>query len=174
MNTKKYSDEEAREILKRAVDFQQQDDFEYSRDQLMDLGREMGLSEDAIVKAEQAHLANQRAETPVVPKPTSFEIPVEEEELAFRRHRMQEFQQNLRSYMIVIPFLFLINFFSTGLDPLWAIYPALGWGMGVLFHYNSARQTEGDEYDKLLDDWLDKREDRMYKERRRRRRRLEP
>lgn len=170
MNPKRYSDEEAREILKRAVDYQSQDELQYSRDQLLNLGREMGLSEDAIIKAEQAHLARKGVETPVVPKPstpTFLEIPIEAEEMAFRRHRMQEFQQNLTSYAIVIPFLFLINFFTTGLDPLWAIYPALGWGIGVLFHYYSARQTEGDEYEKQFDDWLEKRETRMRKRRRR-------
>jgi hypothetical protein len=60
MNSKRYSDEEAREILKRAVDFQQQDEFEYTRDQLLDLGREMGLSQDAIVKAEQEYRSKSR------------------------------------------------------------------------------------------------------------------
>ncbi len=167
MNPKRYSDEEARDILKRAVDYQSQDEFQFSRDQLLDIGREMGLSEDAIVKAEQAHLAKKGVETPVVPKPPSFEIPLEQEEMAFRRHRMQEFRQNLTSYAIVIPFLFLINLFSTGLDPLWAIYPALGWGIGVLFHYTTARQTEGDEYEKQFDSWLEHRETRLRKRRRR-------
>jgi hypothetical protein len=166
MNPKRYSDEEAREILKRAVDYQEQHTFQYTHDQLLDIGREMGLSEDAIVKAEQAHLSKKGIETPVVPKPTfpsTYEIPIEAEEMAFRRHRMQDFRQNLTSYSIVIPFLFLINFFTTGFDPLWAIYPALGWGIGVLFHYHASRQTEGEEYEKQFDDWLDKRETRIRK-----------
>lgn len=170
MNPKRYSDEEAREILKRAVEYQEKEALEYSRDQLLKMGREMGLSEDAIVKAEQVHLATKGIESPVLPKPsapTIFEVPIEAEEMAFRRHRMQEFRQNLTSYAIIIPFLFLINFFTTGLDPLWAIYPALGWGIGVLFHYSNARQTEGDEYEKSFDEWLDKREERYRKRRRR-------
>jgi hypothetical protein len=170
MNSKRYSDDEAREILKRAVEYQDQSESHYTRDQLLDIGREMGLSEDAIVKAEQAHLAKKGIETPVVLAPTpltTYEIPVEAEEMAFRRHRIQEFRQNLTSYAIIIPFLFLLNLFTTGFDPLWAIYPALGWGIGVLFHYFSSRQTEGDDYEKQFDEWLDKRATRIRKRRRR-------
>lgn len=166
MNSKRYSDEEAREILKRAVDFQQQDEFEYTRDQLMDLGREMGLSQDAIVKAEQAYRSKQGIETPVLPKSTTYEVPVENEELAFRRHRMQEFRQHLTAYGIVITFLFLINLF-TGFDDLWFVYPALGWGIGIAFHFFSTLQSEGEEYEKEFDKWSEKRAKRIRKRRRR-------
>lgn len=170
MNPKRYSDEEARDILKRAADYQTRDEFQFSREELLTLGREMGLSDDAIIKAEEAHLSRKGIEIPVVSNSspsTLLEVPVEAEEMAFRRHRMQEFRQNLTSYAIVIPFLFLINFFTTGLDPLWAVYPALGWGIGVLFHYTSALQTEGDQYEKQFDEWLEKRESRLRKRRRR-------
>jgi plasmid stability protein len=94
MNPKKYSDDEAREILKRAVDYQTQDDFQYSREQLIDMGRELGLSEAAIVKAEQERVAQSRAETPVSTSLAStVEIPVEQLELEFRRHRIAKFRQ---------------------------------------------------------------------------------
>jgi hypothetical protein len=166
MTPKRYSDEEAREILKRAVDFQQQDEFEYTRDQLFDIGREMGLSQEAIVKAEQAYVGKRGVETPVVPKTTSFEIPVEEEEIAFRRHRMQEFRQHLNAYGIVMTFLFLINLF-TGMDDIWFVYPALGWGIGVAFHFFHFRQTEGDDYEKEFDKWSAKRAKRIRKRQRR-------
>jgi hypothetical protein len=172
MNPKRYSDEEAREILKRAVDFQQNDDFEYTRDQLLDMGREMGLSQDAIVKAEQAYLAKRGIESPVVPKSTpspaltTFEFPVEADEFAFRRHRLQEFREHLYAYSIVMGFLFLINLF-TGIDDFWVVYPALGWGIGIAFHFFSSRQTEGDEYEKAFDKWSDERAKRLRKRRRR-------
>ena len=95
MNSKKYSDEEAREILKRAVEYQERDDFSYNDDQLIELGREMGLSQDAIVKATQDLQAGR--ETPVRPRSTALspaapEIAVrdiEGEEAAFRRHRIR-------------------------------------------------------------------------------------
>jgi len=166
MNPKRYSDEEAREILKRAVDFQQNDDFDFSRDQLLDIGKKMGLSQDAIVKAEREYLAKRGGETPVIPRTTSLETPVEDEEIAFRRHRMQEFRQHLNSYAIVMTFLLLINLF-TGLDDIWVIYPALGWGIGIAFHFFSVRQTEGEEYEKEFDKWVSKREKRVRKRQRR-------
>ncbi len=167
MNPKRYSDEEAREILKRAVEFQQQDEFEFTREQLFDIGREMGLSQEAIVKAEQAHQEKRGVEIPVVSRMGAFEVPVEQEEIAFRRHRMQEFRQHLNAFGIVITFLFLINVF-TGIDDFWFIYPALGWGIGIAFHFFSARQTEGDDYEKEFDKWSAKRAKRIRKRRRRR------
>lgn len=167
MNPKRYSDEEARDILKRAVDFQQQDDFEYTREQLLDLGREMGLSQDAIVKAEQEYQAKRRIETPVVPASTTIEIPVEEEEIAFRRHRWLEFRQHLNIYVIVIGFLFLLNLFTSGLQETWFVFPAMAWGIGLAIHFVTSRQTEGDDYEKEFDKWLAKRVKRVRKRQRR-------
>lgn len=56
------------------------------------------------------------------------------------RKRVDEkksFYQNLGAYLMVIPFLFLLNIF-TGTGHFWFIYPALGWGMGLLGHYFKA------------------------------------
>ncbi len=42
------------------------------------------------------------------------------------------FYSNLFAYLIVIPFLWWLNFRTT--DFLWAIFPTLGWGFGVTAH----------------------------------------
>lgn len=44
----------------------------------------------------------------------------------------KEFYGNLTSYCIVIPVLAVFNYLTTGF--LWVIFPALGWGIGLLFH----------------------------------------
>ena len=45
---------------------------------------------------------------------------------------IKDFYTNLISYCIVIPFLWWLNFRTT--DFLWAFFPTLGWGFGVLMH----------------------------------------
>ncbi|RDY61179.1 2TM domain-containing protein [Flagellimonas nanhaiensis] len=45
---------------------------------------------------------------------------------------IKDFYSNLTAYCIVIPFLWWLNFRTT--DFLWAFFPTLGWGFGVLAH----------------------------------------
>ncbi len=47
------------------------------------------------------------------------------------------FYSNLTSYVLVIGMLFVINYF-TGPDYWWAVWPALGWGIGIVSHALSA------------------------------------
>jgi len=54
-----------------------------------------------------------------------------------RVEKLKEFYQNLASYVIVIPFLIFINlYFSPGFHWFW--FPAIGWGIGVIFHWLEA------------------------------------
>ena len=46
--------------------------------------------------------------------------------------KIKGFYTNLTSYLIVIPILIYVNFNSGGFP--WAIFPALGWGFGLLGH----------------------------------------
>ena len=54
-----------------------------------------------------------------------------------RVEKLKEFYQNLASYMIVIPFLVFINLYFTP-HYYWFWFPAIGWGIGVLFHWLEA------------------------------------
>ncbi len=45
---------------------------------------------------------------------------------------IKDFYSNLTAYCIVIPFLWWLNFKTT--DFLWAFFPTLGWGFGVIAH----------------------------------------
>ncbi|MEX0363377.1 MAG: 2TM domain-containing protein, partial [Allomuricauda sp.] len=45
---------------------------------------------------------------------------------------IKDFYSNLTAYCIVIPFLWWLNFRTT--DFLWAFFPTLGWGFGLLMH----------------------------------------
>ena len=61
------------------------------------------------------------------------------EDFEFRRAKKRVrakkgFFYHLASYAIIIGFLFLINM-VTGPSDVWFIFPALGWGVGLAFHY---------------------------------------
>src|SRR5690606_11609757 len=45
---------------------------------------------------------------------------------------LKEFYGNLTAYCIIIPALWWLNYVTT--DFIWAIFPTLGWGFGVLVH----------------------------------------
>lgn len=58
----------------------------------------------------------------------------EEERRVFEQVRkLRSFYGHLISYVIVIAGLFAINLIFLP-DYLWAVWPALGWGMGVMVH----------------------------------------
>ncbi|MET1259833.1 MAG: 2TM domain-containing protein [Flavobacteriaceae bacterium] len=42
------------------------------------------------------------------------------------------FYGNLTAYAIVIPLLALLNYYTTSFP--WVIFPAIGWGIGVIAH----------------------------------------
>ena len=46
---------------------------------------------------------------------------------------LKEFYGNLTSYGIVISFLAILNL-MTAPGYLWFLWPALGWGIGIVFH----------------------------------------
>ncbi len=49
-----------------------------------------------------------------------------------RVEEIKGFYSNLMTYLIVIPLLGYLNYRTT--DFPWAIFPAVGWGLGLLFH----------------------------------------
>ena len=57
-----------------------------------------------------------------------------DERLALRHvRRLKGFYIHLAQYCVVIPALAILNLIVTP-NFFWAIFPALGWGLGVLFH----------------------------------------
>ena len=48
--------------------------------------------------------------------------------------KKKEFYQHLMSFVTVNCFLMVINLLTSP-NHLWFIYPILGWGMGLMFHY---------------------------------------
>lgn len=68
------------------------------------------------------------------------------------------FKSHLGTYLVIITFLWVIWYFTTGKADRgglpWAAWPTIGWGIGILFHYLSAYAYPGAgsverEYEKL-------------------------
>ncbi|WP_041801196.1 2TM domain-containing protein [Flagellimonas ruestringensis] len=53
-----------------------------------------------------------------------------------RVENIKSFYYSLIAYCIVIPFLVYINFRTT--DIPWAIFPAIGWGLGLVSQWTTA------------------------------------
>ena len=156
MNKSDYSDEEAREILKRAVVHQETDEFKYNEQQLFDLGRDIGLAPDAIVKAEQELLRNKATSQPAAPTPE-----ISAEEALFRRERLQPFKVHVAVFIAAIPLLLFLNFVTSGLAFPWALIAILGWVMGLVGYYMTDGRMEGEGYEKAYDKWRRKRQRRL-------------
>ncbi len=76
-----------------------------------------------------------------------------QEELAKAKKRVKakkDFYQHLMSYAIVNLFLFAINIITYP-GYLWFVFPMLGWGIGLAFHYVGVFGIPG--FDILSKEW---------------------
>jgi hypothetical protein len=58
------------------------------------------------------------------------------ENAKIRVKRIKEFYIHFAIYLLLVPFFIFLNFRTTGFP--WAIFPILGWGLGVLGHASEA------------------------------------
>ena len=77
-------------------------------------------------------------------------------ELWQRAKARADFKTHLASYIIVNSMLWLIWIFTGGIHSYpWPIWPAFGWGIGLIFNYLSVYKfsdTAEKEYEKLKRD----------------------
>ncbi|OLP15999.1 hypothetical protein BST81_23355 [Leptolyngbya sp. 'hensonii'] len=114
-----FRSEEIQQILERAMARQQ--DTEFSEQQLQDMASELGISATALEAARQEWLQERK-------------IVYQRQDV--RTERQRKFQSHLASYVLVNTFLILLNLVTTP-RYFWAIYPLLGWGLGLGFHASS-------------------------------------
>ena len=116
----RYSTEQVQQILVQAMEQGEQAGF--SRSQLEDMAADLGISVSALAQAEQ----------------TCQTLPVSPVQTPQR----QRFYQQLKTYAVVNIFLIALNITLEG-TVTWAIYPLLGWGLGLLLPSRpSACKTE--------------------------------
>nr|WP_290666114.1 2TM domain-containing protein [Ardenticatena sp.] len=138
-----YTPEEVRAILQRAVELDDRRE-RFSRDELLAMAREVGLSEEAVLAAERAM------------RPTGKAAELARARQAFIAERRQEFKQHVLVYACVNLFLVILNVMFSP-DVWWFIFPAMGWGIGLAFHAFEALQTEGPAFEDAFESWYARR-----------------
>ncbi|WP_406734387.1 2TM domain-containing protein [Vibrio scophthalmi] len=81
----------------------------------------------------------------------TIQTPNQHEQILAQVKKIKEFYVHLTKYLSVICLLFVINF-VTGTEELWAIYPALGWGIFMVSHAIKTFEI----FNFLGDDWEQK------------------
>jgi hypothetical protein len=130
-----YSEEEAEAILRLAANSRGSGGV--SRDQLRQMAAELGVGPDQLERAEQQYLASQAAS---------------EEQLAFRKHRRQEFIGHLATYCAINFGLLLMDVVPDG-RLNWVLWPVLGWGIGLLAHAASFLFPGGQDHQTEFKKW---------------------
>jgi hypothetical protein len=111
-----YNSEEMQQILE--VAFRQKQKGEYTREQIIEIASELGVSSESLQAAEQEWLKNN--------------VEVKKEQMSNSQQR-KVFKSHLFTFLAINGFLVLLNLVvSPGY--FWAIYPILGWGLGLLLH----------------------------------------
>lgn len=115
-----YEEGEAEEILRRAI--HQSDSGAIDRQKLLSMASELGISEDAVSRAE-AEMASER-ETQVSRSRDELD------RVSFRRHKRSRFFADFASYLSVNGFMIAIWWFS-GAGYFWPFWVLAGWGIGL-------------------------------------------
>ena len=92
------------------------------------------------LQATQENLMNATYDQPIVDNSARSSSPfptqsVSADEIAALKHvrRIRGFYGHLAKYVIIVSGLVILNLFTSP-KYFWAIWPAMGWGLGVLFH----------------------------------------
>jgi 2TM domain len=149
--TDSYRSDDVQQILQRAMARKQEGEF--SHEQLLEMASELGISADNLQIAEQEWLA-QRGEI--------------QERKEFDAALREGLKSHFFSYLAVNTFLLLLNL-VTDQTISWALYPLLGWGLGLLLQALQTYQLKGEKYEIAFQHW---REHRQIKDERREHRHL--
>ncbi|AFY32647.1 2TM domain-containing protein [Calothrix sp. PCC 7507] len=133
-----YNSEQMQQILQKAFARQQQG--EVSRQQIIEIASELGVSSESLQAAEQEWLIQ--------------EIEVKKRQ-KFHSQRRGEFKSHLIAFIGVNGFLIVLNLLTSPAY-FWAIFPILGWGLGLFFDAVKAYKTNGESYERDFQEWLKK------------------
>ncbi|MCC5629639.1 2TM domain-containing protein [Nostoc sphaeroides CHAB 2801] len=130
-----YDSEDVQKILQIALARKQEGGF--SREQLIEMASDLGISSDILEATENKWLAQE-----------------EEERLrrTFNTFRRRAFKAHLVSFVAVNSFLILLNLITSP-SYFWAIFPVLGWGLGLFFHWWSVYQSKSEDYEIAFQNW---------------------
>lgn len=123
------SNEDIDEILMLALRRQDGSDGDL-RTRLAAAAQELGISDQDLCDAETEYLTS-KAET--------------REFLEFKNRQRRELKEHVFAYVTVNAMLVAINWFTSG-GVTWAVWPILGWGVGLAFHAWAALNSDSDSF----------------------------
>jgi hypothetical protein len=112
-----YNSEEMQQILE--VAFKRKQEGEFTRENIIEIASELGVSSESLKAAEQEWLTK--------------EVEVKKQQMS-NNQKQQEFKLHLITFIAVNGFLILLNMFTSP-GYFWAIFPLLGWGLGLFLHW---------------------------------------
>lgn len=110
---------------------------EFSREQLIEMASELGISSNILETTEKKWLTQQEEE---------------HSRRTFNTFRRKTFWTQFISFLAVNLFLILLNLITSP-SYFWAIFPVLGWGLGLFFHWWSVYQTKSEDYEIAFQKW---------------------
>ncbi|WP_414752298.1 2TM domain-containing protein [Anabaena sp. CCY 9910] len=133
-----YNSEQMQQILQKAFARQQQG--EISRQQIIEIASELGVSSASLQAAEQEWLSQEIGD---------------KKRQRFHAQRREEFKTHLITFIGVNGLLVVLNLLTSP-SYFWAIFPLLGWGLGLLFSGIKAYKTSGGSYEHDFQEWSKK------------------
>ena len=129
-NLSQYSTAQVSQILKRAVDLQEQRTPGLGFETLVEVAREVGVDRaalDAAARELHGYVPPRRART----------------------RQVRRFNRHLATWGIFAVFFFVLNLLTS--SHLWFLYPVMGWGLGVALHALRVYMPEGDDDEARVD-----------------------
>jgi hypothetical protein len=139
-----YRQEDAQQILQLAI-ARQVESGDITREQLIEIADELGISPQDLVAAERDWLARQGDR---------------QEQQAFNAYRRSQFRQHATKYLIINGFLVTLNWMAVG-ELSWSLYIAVIWAMLLSLDAWKSFQTDGDRYERMFQQWRRKRQFRQ-------------
>lgn len=134
-----YHQEDIQQILNLAI-ARQPDGGELSREQLMEIAAELGISTESLLQAEQEWLLQQQER---------------QKHHEFNFYRRSQLKRRFGKYLIVNLFLVCLNLLTAG-QLSWSLYILLFWGLGLGLNAWDTYQSQGEEYERAFQKWYRK------------------
>jgi transcriptional regulator with XRE-family HTH domain len=87
----------------------------------------------SVFEVDFSHLASESTVTPTSAAATAIAMTAEEQLALSHVRKLKGFYLHLAQYVVIIGALLVFNLIKSR-HKLWVIWPALGWGIGVLAH----------------------------------------
>ncbi|NEP10813.1 MAG: 2TM domain-containing protein [Symploca sp. SIO2C1] len=134
-----YRQEDVQQILNLAI-ARQADQGELSREQLVEIAIELGISTENILQAEEEWMLRQQEQ---------------QKRQEFNLYRSIQLKKNFGKFIIINAFLIVINLLSAG-QLSWSLYILLFWGMTLGVKVWNNYQLQGEEYEQVFYKWYRK------------------